>query len=290
MRTSPLSWSAARLDYALATSREEQRAALAIYLPVAYPNRAASREALLLAAEHADVLELGVPHHTCPMDGPRIRQAAVQALAGGFQMRDLFAAAVELTARTSTALVVMSYWEPIRSYGSRAFARELAAAGGAGVLVADLPAHAAPLWRETAAEAGLYTVALTPRHASSARLAELGATTTGMLYAPATPGLTGTQRPLSPSLPRLVRRLREATGLPVATGIGISSPQQAAQVAGFSDAVVIGSAVIRRMQSQPDAPAPAAAAACRDFALAVRQARRPAAWPPPSRRDSEIPS
>ncbi|MCX4853719.1 tryptophan synthase subunit alpha [Streptomyces canus] len=266
------------MDYALATSREEQRAALAIYLPVGYPNRAASREALLLAAEHADVVEVGVPHHTCPMDGPVIRQAAAQALAGsdGFQMRDLFAAAVELTARTRTALVVMSYWEPIRSYSPRAFARELAAAGGAGVLVPDLPPHAAPLWGETAAEAGLYTVALAPRHASSARLAELGATTTGMLYAPAT-GLTGTQRPLSPYLPRLVRRLREATGLPVATGIGISSPQQAAQVAGFSDAVVIGSAVIRRMQSQPDAPAPAAAAACRDFAQAVRQARRPAA-------------
>lgn len=278
MRTSPLSWSAARLDYALATSREEQRAALAICLPVGYPNRAASREALLLAAEHADVLELGVPHHTCPMDGPVIRQAAAQALAGsdGFQMRDLFAAAVELTARTRTALVVMAYWEPIRSYGPQAFARELAAAGGAGVLVADLPRHAASKWRETAADAGLYTVALAPRHASSAHLAELGATTTGMRYAPAT-GLTGTQRPLSPYLPRLVRRLREATSLPVATGIGISSPQQAAQVAGFSDAVVIGSAVIRRMQSQPDAPAPAAAAACRDFAQAVRQARRTAA-------------
>lgn len=279
MRTSPPSWSAARLDYALATSREEQRAALAIYLPVNYPNRGASREALLLAAEHADVVELGVPHHTCPMDGPVIRKAAAQALAGsdGFQMRDLFAAAVELTARTSTALVAMSYWEPIRSYRPRAFARELAAAGGAGVLVPDLPPHAAPLWRETAAEAGLYTVALAPRHASSARLAEIGATTTGMLYAPAALGLTGTRLPLSPHLPRLVRRLREATGLPVATGIGISSPQQAAQVADFSDAVVIGSAVIRRMQTEPDAPGPAAAAACRDFALAVRQARRPAA-------------
>ncbi|MFE1840565.1 tryptophan synthase subunit alpha [Streptomyces sviceus] len=277
MRTSPLSWSAARLDYALATSREEQRAALAIYLPVGYPNRAASRDALLRAAEHADVLELGVPHHNCPMDGPVIRQAATQALEAGFEMRDLFAAAVELTARTTTALLVMSYWEPIRSYGPPAFARELAAAGGAGVLVPDLPPHAAPLWRATAAEAGLYTVALAPRHASSARLAELGATTTGMLYAPATLGLTGTRRPLSPYLPRLVRRLREATGLPVATGIGISSPQQAAHVSGFSDAVVIGSAVIRHMQTQPDAPAQAARAACHDFALAVRRAHRPAA-------------
>jgi tryptophan synthase alpha chain len=277
MRTSPVSWSAARLDYALAISREEQRAALAVYLPVGYPSRTASRDALLLAAKHADVLELGVPHHIPHLDGPVIQHATAQALSDGFQMRDLFATAVELTARTTAALLVMSYWEPIRCHDPRAFARELAAAGGAGVLVPDLPENAAPLWREIAAEAGLYTVTLAPRHASSARLAALGETTTGMLYAPATPGLTGTRRPLSPSLPRLVRRLREATGLPVATGIGISSPKQAAHVSGFSDAVVVGSAVIRRMQTHPGAPATAAEAACRDFALAVRQAHQPAA-------------
>ncbi|MDH6604508.1 tryptophan synthase alpha chain [Streptomyces sp. SAI-208] len=279
MRTSPHSWSAARLDYALASSREENRAALAVYLPVGYPSRTASRDALLLAARHADVLELGVPHHRPHLDGPVIQQAAAQALAGsdGFQMRDLFATAVELTARTTAALLVMSYWEPIRSYGPRPFARELAAAGGAAVLVPDLPPGSAPPWREAAAEAGLYTIALAPRHASAARLAELGETTTGMLYAPAAPGLTGTRHPLSPYLPRLVRRLRETTGLPVATGIGISSPQQAAHASGFSDAVVVGSAVIRRMEAQPEAPASAAATACRDFAQAVRRAHRAAA-------------
>ncbi|MFG2463710.1 tryptophan synthase subunit alpha [Streptomyces sp. NPDC048523] len=277
MRTSPLSWSAARLDYAPAIAREEHRAALAIYLPVGYPSRAASRDALLAAADHADVLELGVPHPRPHMDGPVIQQAAAQALSGGFQMRDLFATAVELTARTSTALLVMSYWEPIRCHGPQSFARELAAAGGAGVLVPDLPPASASLWHEVATEAGLYTVSLAPRHASAARLAELRETTTGMVYAPATPGLTGTRRPLSPHLPRLVRRLREATGLPVATGIGISSPKQAALAAGFSDAVVVGSAVMRRMQAHPDAPAPAAAAVCRDFAQAVRRAHRAAA-------------
>ncbi|RRR85962.1 tryptophan synthase subunit alpha [Streptomyces sp. RP5T] len=279
MRTSPVSWSAARLDYALAISREEQRAALAVYLPVGYPSRTASRDVLLQAAEHADVLELGVPHHHPHLDGPVIQQATAQALAGseGFQMRDLFTAVGEVTARTPAALLVMSYWEPIRAYGPQTFARELAAAGGAGVLVPDLPAASAPVWREAAAEAGLYNVALAPRHASAARLAEFGETTTGMAYAPATPGLTGTRRTLSPYLPRLVSRLRDATGLPVATGIGISSPKQAAHASSFSDAVVVGSAVIRCMQARPGVPASAAAEACHDFAQAVRRVRRAAA-------------
>ncbi|MEU0942336.1 tryptophan synthase subunit alpha [Streptomyces canus] len=262
---------AARLDHVLATSRAQQRAALGLYLPVNYPTRSASREALHAIAAHADLVELGVPHHQPHLDGPVIQQAVAQALTG-FQMRDLFASTAELAAHSTAALLVMSYWEPIRAFGATAFAHMLADAGGAGALIPDLPPAAAPQWRAAAEAAGLHTVNLAPPHASGARLAELGKSTTGMLYAAATPGLTGARRPLSPYLPSQVRRLREGTGLPVAVGIGISTPQQASRVSLFADAAVIGSAVIRRMQASPNAPAAAAAAAACDFAQAVRHA------------------
>ncbi|UFR07147.1 tryptophan synthase subunit alpha [Streptomyces sp. Go40/10] len=274
--TMPPSWSAARLNYALDVSRDQQRAALGLYLPVGYPTIDSSMDALHLMAQAADVLELGVPHADPHLDGPVIRQAAARALDAGFQMSDLFRAATELTAATTAALLVMSYWAPIRRYGAQAFAGELAAAGGAGVLIPDLPDTETSAWQAMARTAGLHTVALVPAHASAAHLAAVGATTSGLLYAPATPGVTGAQRPLSPYLSRLVRRLRSATGLPVAVGIGISTPGQAAQVSAYADAAVVGSAVIRRMQDHPNAPATAAAEAAREFADAVRGTRRAA--------------
>ncbi|MGW1564109.1 tryptophan synthase subunit alpha [Streptomyces sp. NPDC002144] len=273
MITSQPSWAALRLDHALAASRAEQRAALGLYLPVGYPTRHTSLDALRLMAHSADILELGVPHTQAHLDGPLIQQAAAQALAGGFTMRDVFDAAVELTATTTTAVLVMSYWQPIAAYGPEAFVRDLAAAGGAGVLIPDLPSASAAHWRHLTAEAGLHTITLIPPHASAARLAAIGTSTNGMVYAPATPGLTGARRPLSPYLPRLVGRLRTATGLPVAVGIGISSPAQAAQASAYADAVVVGSAILRRMNGQPDAAAEAAQAA-RDFAAAIRSAHR----------------
>ncbi|QIP74729.1 tryptophan synthase subunit alpha [Streptomyces sp. VN1] len=277
MRTStPPSWPAYRLDQVLTQSRLQQRAALGLYLPVGYPSRSASRDALHAMAEHSDVLELGVPTEDAHLDGATIQHAAAQALEKGFRMADLFTITADL-ASSPAALVAMTYWAPVEAYGPRLFAEQFAAAGGAGVLIPDLPGRAAARWQHATEAAGLHAIPLIPAHASSARLHAIGRSSSGMAYAPATPGLTGAAGPLSPYLPRLVRRLREATRLPVAVGIGISTPALAAQASAYADAVVVGSAVIRRMQADAGSPAAAAAAAARDFAAGVRGAHRPAA-------------
>jgi tryptophan synthase alpha chain len=281
--STPPSWSAAGLDHALARSRAEQRAALGLYLPVGYPTRAAGLDALHLMAKHADVLQLGVPHTDPVLDGPVIRRAAAQALDAGFRMRDLFDAATELTAAGTTAVLAMSYWKPIEVYGPRTFAEELAASGVAGVLVPDLPETdtdtdtAAATWQRAARAAGLHTSTLIRPRSSDAHLTALGSVTSGLIHVPAAPGLTGARRPLSPYLPHLVRRVRTLTGLPVAVGIGIGTPDQAAQASAYADSVIVGSAVIRRMHAQPGAAAVTAAEAARDFAEGVRRARPPAA-------------
>ncbi|MET9083191.1 tryptophan synthase subunit alpha [Streptomyces sp. NPDC004237] len=278
MLAPPQSWAAARLAYALESSRAQQRAALGLYLPVGYPTRESNLDALHLMAASADILELGVPHREPHLDGPVIQRAAAQALDNGFQMDQLFATAIELTASTTVALLAMAYWSSIEEYGPVSFARQLAAAGGGGVLVPDLPSAAASAWQRIARDEGLYTVTLIPPHTSTAQLAAIGAATSGMVYAPAALGKTGSRHPLSPQLPRLVGRLRTATRLPVAVGIGISTPDRAAQASAYADAVVVGSAVIRCMKTRLDRPALAAADAARDFADGVRRARRP----PPS--------
>jgi tryptophan synthase alpha chain len=277
MITTTSSRPASCLDHALAVSHAEERAALGLYLPLGFPTRTASVDALQLMGQEADVLEIGIPCSTPVMDGPVIQGAVAQALAGGFDMRDVFTAAAQLTASTPAALLVMSYWAPIAQYGPPSFASQLAAAGGSGVLIPDLPASATPAWKAAADAAGLHTVPLIPGGASSAQLATIGATHSGMVYAPATPGLTGSQGPLSPDLPRQVHRLRSTTRLPVAVGIGVSTPAQAAHVSAFADVVVVGSAVIRRMRDQPSAAVAAAAEVAREFAAGVRHTRRSAA-------------
>ncbi|MET7605893.1 tryptophan synthase subunit alpha [Streptomyces avermitilis] len=268
--------SATRLDYALEVSRAQKRAALGLYLPVGYPTRAAGLDALHLMAQSADVLELGIPHHTPHLDGPVIRRAVAQALDEGFRMPDLFTAIQDVTAASTAAALVMSYWQPVADYGTNRFSDALAAAGASGVLIPDLPASESERWLAAARSVGLHTVNLVDPHADTHHLARTCATGTGMVYAPATHGLTGGQGSICPQLSQNIGRLRAVTGLPVGVGIGISTPDQAARLSAIADAVVIGSPVLRRMY-QATHPADAAAEVAQEFADAVRHPINPVA-------------
>jgi len=220
-------------------------------------------------AQSTDVLELGVPHTNPTLDGPVIREASARALASGFHMRDLFAVLRELSA-SPAALSVMTYWEPVRRYGVMKFARESASAGASAVIVPDLAVDDVASWAAVARSVGLDTINLVSPHATHEQLAQRCGETSGMLYVPATTGGTGAQGPLSAHLPSMVDRLRSLTSLPIGVGIGVSTVEQAAHVAGFADAVIIGSPLIRRMRTGPGG-ADSAVALARDFADAVRR-------------------
>ncbi|MER6692755.1 tryptophan synthase subunit alpha [Streptomyces minutiscleroticus] len=260
-----------RLQHAIRGVAAQHRAALAAYLPVGWPDRLTNLDALHLLAQSADVVELGVPHTAAVLDGPVIRQAAETALRAGFRMTDVFHAARELSAASSAALLVMSYYQPVHAYGLHRFAQQAAAAGIDGVLIPDLPAEEAGAWRTAARAAGLAAIPLVSPRTRSAQLSRILAHATGLLYAPATSGVTGTDLPVDPGLPDFVGRLRALTPLPIATGIGITSPERAHAAAAHADVVVVGSALIRRMQASPRAPLAAAAAFGRDFAAACHR-------------------
>ncbi|MGW3424477.1 tryptophan synthase subunit alpha [Streptomyces phaeochromogenes] len=274
---SSMSWPSARLDQVLAAARLQERAALATYMPVGYPNRITGLDALHVLAQFADIVELGVPYSDPVMDGPVIQGATAQALTAGFRMTDLFTAARELSSSSRAALLVMSYWQPIHRYQPERFANELAAAGASGVLVPDLPLEEADPWLDAARAAGLHTVNLVAPNTNAARLARICAASSGMIYAPATKGVTGNQGPLSSDLPQLIDRLRRVTALPVGVGIGVSTAAQASSISAIADAVVVGSAVIRRMAAAPNTAVAAAAATAREFAAGVRHPARAAA-------------
>ncbi|MEU7072907.1 tryptophan synthase subunit alpha [Streptomyces narbonensis] len=264
------------MTQALAHARRRGRAALAAYLPAGYPTFAQSLDTLHLLATTADVLEIGLPYTDPLMDGPVIQHAAEQALRAGFRTEHLFTIVRELAAASRTALVVMTYWQPVHHFGPRRFAQRLAAAGGTGVIIPDLPVDEATEWLDAAHEHHLDTVFVVAPNATDQRLARVCAAASGMVYAPATTGVTGAQGPLHPDLPAFVNRLRTLTHLPVGVGIGVSTPAQAALVGTYADAVIVGSAFIRAIDSAPGPAGPLQAALLAQR-LADGLASRPAA-------------
>ncbi|WP_413754802.1 tryptophan synthase subunit alpha [Streptomyces sp. MMBL 11-3] len=259
-----------RLQLALAAVRRRLRCALILSTVAGFPDPLTSRAVQHLLAQSADVIQLRVPHPDMVRDGPAMRQAARTALQAGFHMPHLFDAAQELTIGTRIPVVVSSHWQPVHTYGAARFAQHAAAAGVGAVLIRDLPLDQAAPWRAIARTAGLGTIPLLAPTVEPDRLARITAHATGLIYASATSGLTGNTEPVGTHLPTLSSQVRDLTPVPVAAAVGLSTPDQVRTTAAWVDAVVVGSAVVRRIQATPHAPAAAAASAARAFAAALR--------------------
>ena len=237
----------AALDKVFGTCRAEGRAALVTYLPAGFPDNPGSREAMVAVVESgADVVEVGVPYTDPLMDGPVIQDAADRALAGGFRVPDLLRN-VETVASAGGVAVVMSYWNPILRYGPDAFARDLAAAGGAGLITPDLIPDEAEGWTTAAEAYGIDPIFLVAPSSTDARLAMTVAACRGFVYAASTMGVTGTRTSVGSSASELVARTKAVTDLPVCVGLGVSTGDQAAEVASFADGVIVGSALVRAL-------------------------------------------
>lgn len=233
----------------LAAAKAEGRAALIGYLPVGFPDVPGSVAAIRALTEGVDglgvdLVEVGMPYSDPMMDGLTIQHATTRALQRGVRTRDVFTA-VEAVAQTGKQALVMIYWNLVEHYGVDAFARDLAAAGGAGLITPDLtPDEAAP-WMAASDTYGLDRVFLVAPSSTDARVAVTTAACRGWVYATSVMGVTGTRTATSSAAPRLVDRIRSiAPGLPVGVGLGVSNADQAAEVAAFADAVIVGSALV----------------------------------------------
>lgn len=234
------------LDPVFARTRTEGRAALVGYLPAGYPTVGGSIDLLTAMVEAgADLVEVGVPYSDPVMDGPTIQAAAEQALRGGFRLRDLFTVVESVTSAGGHA-VVMTYWNPVHRYGVDAFARDLAAAGGAGLITPDLIPDEADDWLAASRRHGLDRIFLVAPSSSEERIARTAAASSGFLYATAVMGVTGAREKVGSAAAGLVARARAHTSLPIGVGLGVRSGAQAAEVAAFADAVIVGSAFVSR--------------------------------------------
>jgi len=234
-----------RLGPLFEACKAEHRAALIGYLPAGYPTVEGSRELFTAMLDGgADLVEVGMPYSDPVLDGPTIQAAAETALRGGVRLRDMLSV-VESLAATGGRAVVMTYWNPIHRYGVDAFARDLAAAGGLGVITPDLIPDEAQDWLSAADAHDLDRIFLVAPSSTDQRLASTAAASRGFLYASSVMGVTGARDSVSTAAATLVARARTfAPDLPVGVGLGVRDGAQAAEVAAFADAVIVGSAFV----------------------------------------------
>jgi tryptophan synthase alpha chain len=251
---------------------EDGRGALVGYLPAGYPTVDASVELLAaMSRDGCDLLEVGIPYSDPVMDGPTIQAAADTALRAGFRVRDVFTV-VERVAATGAAIVVMTYINPVLRYGVDAFARDLAAAGGLGVITPDLIPDEADEWLAASGRHGLDRIFLVAPSSTEERIVATARASSGFLYATSTMGVTGARAGVDAAAARIVARCRPHTDLPIGVGLGVRSGDQAAEVASFADAVIVGSAFVSAAER---AGAPGAGALAAELADGVRRAGLP---------------
>ncbi|WP_374581709.1 tryptophan synthase subunit alpha [Frankia sp. CiP3] len=276
-----------RLSHTFVLAREAARAALIGYLPAGFPSVDGGISAMLALVEAGvEIVEIGLPYSDPTMDGPVIQAATGAALSRGVTTRDVLRT-VEAVAATGVPTLVMSYWNPVERYGVTAFARDLAAAGGAGTITPDLPPEEAEPLLAATAEAGLDPVFLVAPSSSDARIARVAEVSRGFIYAASLMGVTGARSTLGAQAAGLVSRVRAISDTPVGVGVGVSTPAQAAEVAGFADGVIVGSALVSALADADragDDPAAAAAAVRRTVAALATGVRStgPAPRPLPS--------
>ncbi|MFB7466378.1 tryptophan synthase subunit alpha [Streptomyces sp. NPDC056224] len=252
------------LSDTLAKAKSEDRAALVAYLPAGFPTVDGAIEAVkAVIAGGADVVEVGLPHSDPVLDGAIIQTADDIALRGGVKIADVIRTVREAHEATGAPILVMTYWNPIDRYGVERFTAELAAAGGAGCILPDLPVQESALWREHAEKHGLATVFVVAPSSKDERLATITAAGSGFVYAASLMGVTGTRESVGNEAQALVRRTRATEGarrgLPVCVGLGVSNPAQAKEVASFADGVIVGSAFVKLLLDAPDLAAGLAA-------------------------------
>ncbi len=228
-------------------TRAEKRAALIGYLPAGFPSVPGAIEAMRAMVEGGvDAIEVGLPYSDPLLDGPTIQEAVDRALTAGVTTPDVMDT-VRAVAATGVPTMVMSYWNPIERYGVQRFAHELASAGGAGVITADITPEEAGEWIAASEPEGLARIFLVAPSSTAQRISITADASSGFVYAAAVMGVTGARDEVGSAARELVERTRAATSLPICVGLGVSSGQQAAEIAGFADGVIVGSAFVRAL-------------------------------------------
>jgi tryptophan synthase alpha chain len=267
-----------RIEKRFAALAAEGRAAFVAYVMAGDPDLAGSLEIVRgLPGAGADIIEVGFPFSDPMAEGPPIQRAAQRALKNGTKLKDVFALIRSFRdGDAETPIVLMGYLNPIVHRGYDVFAQQAAEAGVDGLIVVDCPPEEADPLADALDAAGIALIRLATPTTDDARLPTVVRRTSGFVYYVSVAGVTGVKEADAESVAPSVARVRAASGLPVAVGFGIKTPERAAQVARVSDAVVVGSALVDQIADSLAANenvTEAVLSKARALAKAVRSAR-----------------
>jgi tryptophan synthase alpha chain len=259
-----------RIERAFARLRDQGRAAFVPFVTYGDPEPTLTPQ-LLRALEEAgaDLIELGVPFSDPMADGRILQRASERALAAGATLRGALDAIAEFRRRSDLPLVLFGYYNPFFRYGVDRIAADARMAGADGFLCVDLPPEESHDLERAARREGLHLIYLLAPTSTPERYRKVLARARGFVYFVSVTGVTGVRPTLPENLESLVARLRQETQLPIGVGFGISTPEQAARVARFADAVIVGSAIARAME---EAGSDGAVARVAEFASTLARA------------------
>jgi tryptophan synthase alpha chain len=199
-----------------------------------------------------DVLELGVPFSDPLADGPVIQRSSQRALDRGVALKDVLGVVRRIRQTSEMPIVLFGYYNPFLRYGLERAVKDARAAGVDGSLVTDLPPEEAAEWVAASRSADLDTVFLAAPTSPPERLRAVAEASRGFVYAVSRTGVTGERDTISADAAPLVAAVQGSTKLPVALGFGIARPGQVASAAQVADAVVVGTALVRFLEEQPN--------------------------------------
>jgi tryptophan synthase alpha chain len=229
--------------------KQKNEKALVVYLTAGDPDLPTT-EALIpaLAAAGVDILEIGVPFSDPTADGPVIQAASLRAIKSGATLTKILEMITRVRQVSDIPIVLFGYYNPIFIFGCEAFSLRAKAAGLDGILIVDLPPEEAAELRRHTDRAGIDFISLIAPTTPDGRIRRITQKAEGFLYYISVTGVTGTAKPNVEDIQRDLARIRKTSDLPVAVGFGISTPDQAADIAPHADGIVIGSAIVKMIE------------------------------------------
>jgi tryptophan synthase alpha chain len=254
-----------RIEKVFKKLKAQNKKAFIPYIMAGDPSIEKTKEIVLMFEEcGADIVELGVPFTDPLADGPTIQRAAERALKNGVTLKKVIALVRDLRRKTKIPLVLMTYYNPVFKYGEEIFIADAKDAGVDGVIIPDLPPDEAGEFTRLAKNADIASIFLLAPTSTDERIKKVARASTGFIYYVSITGITGAQLLLDGSIEKSINGIRRITDKPVAVGFGVSTPDEAKAVAGVSDGVVIGSAIVKKAQLSAEE--------LREFLLKLREA------------------
>lgn len=239
-----------RLEICFSRLKQRSEKALVTFITAGDPNISTTEELIpLIATAGADIIELGMPFSDPMADGPTIQLSSERALNSGTTLSAILATVTTVRKTCDIPIVLMGYLNPIHAYGYERFTKDAVAAGVDAVLIVDMPPEESELFLPLANSSGLKVIFLLTPTSDNKRIATVASLGSGFIYYVTVTGVTGARQEVSHNLAAELSRITSQISLPIVAGFGVSTPEQAAEVAALADGVVVGSAIVKLFQA-----------------------------------------